>query len=132
MKLTLVSTHAVTALTYLACEKPDGHVASHAIVRAEGVPEKFLLKLLKFLVSARILRSVRGPNGGYALARDPKDITLLEVGESVGGPLRGVAQPVNKEGAALDKRLQAVCDEAAASVRARLATVTLAELAKGR
>ena len=42
------------------------------------------------------------------------------------------APPVSKEGASLDKRLQAVCDEVLAVVRERLAKVTLAELAKGK
>jgi hypothetical protein len=42
------------------------------------------------------------------------------------------APPVSKEGAALDKQLQAVCDEALALVRGRLEKVTLAELAKGK
>jgi hypothetical protein len=60
-----------------------------------------------------------------------KVATLLEVVEAVGGPLRGVARPVGKEGAALGRRLQAVCQAVAAVVRERLAAVTLAELAKG-
>jgi Rrf2 family protein len=132
IKLTLACTHAVTALAYLARQKPNAHLVSHAIARAEGIPEKFLLKLLRPLVSAGILRSVRGPNGGFALARDGKDVSLLEVIEAVDGPRRAVVTPVGKEGAAVDKRLQAVCDEAVASVRERLATVTLAELARER
>jgi Rrf2 family protein len=132
MKLTSASTYAVTALAYLARQRPGGNVASHAIARAEGFPEKDLLKLLKRLASAGILRSVRGPNGGFALARDSKDVTLLEVIEAVDGPRRAVVTPVGKEGAAVDKRLQAVCDEAVASVREQLTTVTLAELARVR
>jgi Rrf2 family protein len=131
MKLTRASTYAVTALAYLVREKPAGPVTSHAIACAEGIPELFLLKQLKLLVSARILRSARGPNGGYRLARDPKAITLLDIVEAVEGPLRALAEPVGKEGAALDKRLQAACDDVAAQVRERLATVALAKLARG-
>jgi Rrf2 family protein len=132
MKLTSASTHAVTALAYLAREKPDGPVVSGTIARAEGIPELFLLKLLRPLVHAGLVRSRKGPGGGYSLARKPKDITLLEIVEAVDGPLRGVAGAVGKEGARVDKQLQAVCDATASLVRERLATVTLAELAKGR
>ena len=64
----------------------------------------------------------------------PKGITLLEVVEAVDGPLGGDLQPVgdSKDGATLDRRLQAVCDGAVSLVRERLAGVTLAELAKGK
>ena len=58
----------------------DKPVASHHIARARGIPELFLLKILKPLVSARILRSVKGPNGGYRLARPAQKITMLEGG----------------------------------------------------
>jgi Rrf2 family protein len=85
MKLTSASTYAVTALAYLAREKPDGPVTAHVIAGAEGIPELFLLKLLNPLAQAGLVRSRKGPGGGYALARDPKDVTLLEVVEAVGG-----------------------------------------------
>ena len=72
-------------------------------------------------------------NAGYSLAKRPRDITLLEVIEAVDGPLRAMAELVGDgEGAALDKRLQVVCDEALAVVREGLEKVTLAELAKAR
>ena len=133
MKLTRASGYALAALAYLAREKPEAPVASHDMAaRANGIPEKFLLKILRRLASVGILRSIRGPNGGYRLAHAPKDITLLEVVEAVDGPIRGLAEPVGDgEGRALDKRLQAVCEEAAAA-RQRLAKVTLAELAKAK
>jgi Rrf2 family protein len=132
MKLTSASTYAVTALAYLAREQPAGPVTAHVIAGAEGIPEMFLLKLLTPLAHAGLVRSRKGPGGGYALARDPKDVALLEIVEAVEGPLRGVAPSVGKEGADLDRRLQAVCDAVAAVVRERLAAVTLEELAKGR
>jgi Rrf2 family protein len=130
MKLTSASTYAVTALAYLAREQPAGPVTAHVIAVAEGIPEKFLLKLLTPLAHAGLVLSRRGPGGGYALARDPKGVTLLEIIDAVDGLLRGVVRPVGKEGAALDKRLQAVCNAAAALVRERLKQVTLAELAR--
>ncbi|HKI30304.1 MAG TPA: Rrf2 family transcriptional regulator [Gemmataceae bacterium] len=133
MKLTRASRYALTTLAYLAREKPDATVASHNIAAAEGIPEKSLLKVLKPLVDVGILRSLKGPHGGYRLARPAKEVTLLEVIEAVDAPIRGATHDVSEwKEAAFDKRLQAVCDEAAALVREGLAKVTLAELAKGK
>ena len=132
MKLSRASSYAIAYLAHLAREKPDKPVASHEVAREKDLPERFLLKLLKPLVDDGILRSVRGPNGGYLLARPAKDVTLLEVVEAVDGPFHGDAGTTGKEGATLDKRLQAVCDETLALVRERLAKVTLAELVKGK
>src|SRR6516165_4589985 len=98
MKLTRGSSYALATLAYLAREKPEAAVSSRAVAAAEGIPERFLLKVLKPLVDAGILRSVRGPNGGYRLVRAPKDVTLLEVIEAVDGPLRAEAPPVSKDG----------------------------------
>jgi Rrf2 family protein len=128
MKLTRASSYAVQALAYLAREGAGRPVPSHVAARAQGSPARFLLKVLKPLVDSGVLRSLRGPDGGYRLARPAKDITLLEIVEAVDGPVRGDAPPVGR----LDRRLQAACDEAAALVRQRLARVTLAELAKAK
>jgi anti-sigma B factor antagonist len=50
-------------------------------------------KVLHQLVSADVLRPTWGPGGGFALARDPEDVTLLDVVEAVDGPLRGEKEP---------------------------------------
>jgi Rrf2 family protein len=97
----------------------------------QGLPERFLQKTLKPLVGAGVLRSARGARGGYALARDPKDVTLLEVIEAVDGPLRALAEPMTKDGGAIGRRLRVVCHDALVLVRERLAEVTLAELTQG-
>ncbi len=133
MKLSHASTYALTYLAHIARARPSRFVPAYEAARAEGLPERFLLKTLKPLVGTGVLRSARGPNGGYALARDPKSVTVLEVVVAVDGPLRVVIQPVGGgEGAALDRRLQTVCDQVLALVRQRLAKVTLAELARGK
>src|SRR3989442_11070769 len=91
MKLTRASSYALHAVAYMAVQKQTQPVASHLIAQARGIPERFLLKVLKPLVSARVLHSVKGPNGGYRLARSPKDITMLEILEAVDGPIRRLA-----------------------------------------
>ena len=69
MKLTLASRYALHAVVHMAGLKKNDPVASHLIAEVHGISDRFLLKVLKPLVSAQILISVKGPNGGYRLAR---------------------------------------------------------------
>ena len=107
-------------------EKP---LASHHIAAARTIPERFLLKVLKPLVTARLLLSVKGPNGGYRLAKPPEKISMLEVIEAVDGPIRGHA-PFEEEGnGPLNHKLEAICKKGAETTRSQLEKVTIAELA---
>jgi Rrf2 family protein len=131
MKLSRASAYALHGLVYLARHNGTTVVPSHDVARAIGAPEKFLLKILRPLGSARLLHSLKGPNGGYRLARPAKDITMLQIVEAVDGPLRAEAPQASEHGAALDKRLQAVCEDAARLVRPVLEGISLASLAAG-
>jgi Rrf2 family protein len=115
----------------MAAQKEKTPVASHLIAQARGIPERFLLKVLKPLVSARVLLSLKGPNGGYRLAKSPNDISMLDIVEAVDGPIRGVSPLSDTEGdGSLDKRLEAICKQTAEQVRKQLQKVRLSELAK--
>jgi Rrf2 family protein len=130
MKFTSSCAYALCALVSLARHQGDRLFASHAIAQAEGLPELFLLKVLKRLASAGVLLSVKGIHGGYRLARTAQRITLLDVVEAVDGPVRG---EVPRSGAdrKLDARLQQACDAAAEVVRSRLRKVSVADLVVG-
>jgi Rrf2 family protein len=137
MKLTRASSYALQALVHIAEQKDTSEpVASHLVARAQGIPERFLLKVLKPLVSVRVLHSVKGPNGGYRLARKPSDISVLDVVEAVDGPIRGqVSFLQEKNGnAKLDRKLETVCNEVAGVTRKQLEGFTIADLmgAKGK
>ena len=129
MKLTRASNYALQALAYLLEQPPDKSVASHVVAEARGIPERFLLKVLQPLVSAGVLRSIKGPNGGYRLARPARQITLLEVVEAVDGPIHGVAPLSEESKDPLDGRLQAVSDQLAEQLRRHLGKVRLSDLA---
>src|SRR5260370_40974980 len=80
MKLTTAASYALHAVAYMAAQKvTDKPVASHKIAQERGIPERFLLKVLKPLVSARVLRSTKGPNGGYHLAKPASQLTMLQI-----------------------------------------------------
>src|SRR5262245_42980228 len=109
MKTTAAARYALRALAYLAA--PDGSptVTSHDVARACGIPEKYLLKVFRLLVTAGVLHSLKGPNGGYHLAQPAKAVTLLEIVEAVDGPLRGLAPAVEAaDGGQLDRQLAAI------------------------
>jgi Rrf2 family protein len=129
MKLSHASSYAIHALGYMAAQADNRLVASHHVARAQHIPERFLLKILRPLVSAGILRSVKGPNGGYRLARPAAKITLLEIIEVMDGPVRGTAPLAESSKSDLDTRLEAVCNQAAEQVRRQLGKVRLSDLA---
>jgi Rrf2 family protein len=130
MKLTRAASYAVHALVFMAVQKQNKPIASHHIAHARNIPERFLLKVLKPLVAARVLQSIKGPNGGYRLARSSTDITLLEILEAVDGPIRGQASISREEtDAQLNKRLEHFCTQAAEAVRKQFQKVRLSELA---
>jgi Rrf2 family protein len=127
MKLTRAASYALHAVAHMAAQKSDRPVASHHIAQARGIPERFLLKVLKPLVSARVLISIKGPNGGYRLARPAGDITMLEIVEAVDGPIRGHA-PLTESNGPLNSKLEAICKTTADSVRKQLEKVRVSDL----
>ena len=133
MKLTCASSYALHAVAYMAQQKSDRPVASHKIAQERGIPERFLLKVLKPLVSARVLLSIKGPNGGYRLARPASDISMLEILEAVDGPIRGVAPLTEENNGPLNNKLEAICKECADDVRKKLEKIKMSTVAgRGR
>jgi Rrf2 family protein len=116
----------------MAVQKHDRPVASHNIAQARGIPERFLLKVLKPLVSARVLLSIKGPNGGYRLAKKADDISMLEVLEAVDGPIRGQAPFSEESNGPLNHKLENICKQSADVVRKQLEKVKVADLVAGK
>src|SRR5262245_32253462 len=129
MRLTRASSYALHAVAYMAAMKKGSPVASHVIAQDRGIPERFLLKVLKPLVSAQILISIKGPNGGYQLAKSPNEITMLEILESVDGPIRGNAPMSQDKDSHINRRLDQICTQSAEALRKQLGKVKLSELA---
>ena len=130
MKLTRASSYALHAAAYMAGQRKGSPTPSHLIAQKRGIPERFLLKVLKPLVSAGLLYSVKGPHGGYRLARPAADISMLDVLEAVDGPIRGNA-PMGHDDPRhpLNRKLAHICDDAAEQTRKQLGKVKLADLA---
>jgi len=90
LRISEAASFAMHASAMLAANK-DQKVSAHAMASVFGVSEAHLSKVLQRLVKVGLLASVRGPRGGFSLARDEHDITLLEVYEAIEGPLQPAA-----------------------------------------
>jgi Rrf2 family transcriptional regulator, cysteine metabolism repressor len=88
MKLSRTSSYALQAVLQLARSDSSGTPIPCSRLAADGkMPERFLLQILRSLVTHGILGSTRGVVGGYCLERSPEDISLLDVIEAVDGPV---------------------------------------------
>jgi Rrf2 family protein len=128
MKFTRATSYALHALVHMSTQKGNRPVPSHLVAQDRGIPERFLLKVLKPLVSAGVLHSVKGPNGGYRLAKAPDRITLLEVIEAVDGPIQGQAFFEGPDTKGLQRKMQALCNQAAESVRRQYQKIRISDL----
>jgi Rrf2 family protein len=114
LSITTKSPYAIRALTELARSGGAGPVPIGELARRRDIPVQFLEQLFAVLRRAGILRSQRGVKGGYSFAREPSDVTVLEVVELLDGPLGGGAE--------------SIFAEAAAAARAVLAKATIADV----
>ncbi|WP_027624407.1 RrF2 family transcriptional regulator [Clostridium lundense] len=87
MNITQEADYAIRAILILAKEGEEAKLDAKTIAERGCIPLRFLLKLLRKLIKAEIIKSFRGVNGGYALLKNSKDINLKEVIEAVDGPI---------------------------------------------
>ena len=100
ISITTKSPYALRALAELARSGGSGPVPIGELARRRDVPVQFLEQLFATLRRAGVLRSQRGVKGGYSFARDPREITVLEIVELLEGPLGADAQGIFEEAAA--------------------------------
>jgi Rrf2 family protein len=87
MHLTQAADYGVRAMIHLASLETGSRMSSTCLARAVGSPEPFLTKVMQFLAAARLVSSRRGNAGGFALAKSPDQISMLDVVEAIEGPL---------------------------------------------
>ncbi len=125
--------YAVRAMVELAAAD-GGPIKGEAIANAQGVPFRFLENILLELRHARLVRSQRGSEGGYRLARPAETITIADVIRTVDGPIASIRSErpdeLSYNGAAAP--LRDVWVALRASMRSVLERVTLADVASGQ
>ncbi|NLI90803.1 MAG: Rrf2 family transcriptional regulator [Peptococcaceae bacterium] len=87
MQLNQATDYAFRAVLYLANNTSQEIIPAQTIADAEEIPMRFLLKIMRSLIQNGIVKSYRGIEGGYALAKLPEEITLLDVVQAVEGPV---------------------------------------------
>jgi Rrf2 family protein len=133
MHVTAKADYAVRAVIELASGGRESPRKVDELAQAQAIPVSFLENILTQLRSAGLVRSQRGPEGGYWLARSPEEVNLAQVIRAVEGPLVGVRglrpEELSYEGSA--KSLQQIWLALRANLRKVLEHVTIADVASG-
>src|SRR5688572_32297421 len=87
MKLSRTVAYGVQATLQLARSNSSSPVPCSQLASEGHMPERFLLQILRHLVTHGILQSTRGVEGGYTLVRSPDNVSLLDILEAIEGPL---------------------------------------------
>ncbi|MEQ8784900.1 MAG: Rrf2 family transcriptional regulator [Pirellulaceae bacterium] len=128
MKMSRTVSYAVNAMVTLARTQNHVPIPCRRLAAEGEMPERFLLQILRNLVTHGILRSTRGVDGGYMLIRSPEDVSLLELIEAIEGPIESPLPAVEN----MPKESQKAIREALASIndttRSQLESIKLAHL----
>jgi Rrf2 family protein len=133
MRMSAKAEYAVRAMVQLATVDSGALVKTDDLAQAQGIPPQFLVDILSDLRTDRLVRSHRGRDGGYELARPSSEISIADVLRCIDGPLASVRDiglgdlPYSGPTAALTDLWQAL----RASMRSVLEQTTLADVAAG-
>jgi Rrf2 family protein len=132
MRLSARADYALRAAIEIATIS-DSHITAEQVARAQQIPVKFLETILTQLRRAGLVRSQRGPDGGFWLARPADEITLADIIRAIDGQLLGVRgeRPENIGYIGSAEPLQRVWIALRASERAILEEVTLGQIVSG-
>jgi Rrf2 family transcriptional regulator, cysteine metabolism repressor len=131
MKLSRTVSYAVRATLQLAQSDPSTPVPCSRLASEGEMPERFLLQILRVLVTHGILRSTRGVDGGYALTKPADQISLLEVIEAIDGPLDSESQNWSPESPeTMETKLQTALLQVTTTARRQLESIKLSQLLK--
>lgn len=129
MKLSRTVVYALRATIRIAQAESPQPIPCSRLAAEGSMPERFLLQILRTLVTADILVSTRGVEGGYRLAAAPEQITLLAIFEAIEGPLNAPTQLGEEFPAISRERLLEALSRVDSSVRENMQAVSLADLA---
>lgn len=134
MHVTAKADYAVRAVVELAGSKQDAPRKVDEVAQAQGIPVSFLENILTQLRSSGIVRSQRGPEGGYWLAHPPDQVNLAQIIRAVEGPLVGVRgqRPEEVQYTGRAESLQQVWIALRANLRRVLERVTVEQVASGK
>jgi Rrf2 family protein len=92
------------------------------------MPERFLLQVLRTLVNEGLLKSTRGVDGGYRLAKPLSQISLLDIVEAIDGPIQPELPQIGGLAPQSQKKLAEALADVAGDAKRRLSSVALSQL----
>lgn len=128
MELSRTVQYALAATLRLGEKAPLGATSCSELAEVGHMPERFLLQILRCLVTHGILASSRGVRGGYVLARPLSSISLLDLIEAVEGPLQRVVLYYPFLSSESESRLTSAIEAARSELRHPLADLKLSAL----
>lgn len=129
MKLSRTAGYGLAALVQLARMETNEPVSCTRLAEQKKLPDRFLLQVLRRLVTNGILRSTRGIEGGYSFARKPDDVSILEIVEAIDGPLNADIPPEVGLPDDVAAKLETAIHAATESMRKQLGALKLAAVA---
>jgi Rrf2 family protein len=134
MRISAKADYAVRAAVELAAADDEKPVKAERIATAQGIPLNFLENILGELRHAGIVRSHRGAEGGFRLARAANEITIADVIRAVEGPLASIrgGPPEQAEYGGAAEALPRVWIAVRANLRSVVERVTVADVASGK
>ena len=132
MKVSMKGDYGVRALVELAHHYGEKPVQSAVIASRQCIPEPYLDQLLTSLRRSGFIRSVRGPQGGHALIRDPRELRLSEAISALEGSLSPISCLEDPDGCPKNTNccLLPVWREVAEATLRILEGITIADLAE--
>jgi Rrf2 family protein len=134
MRISAKADYAVRAVVELAAATGEKPVKAERIATAQSIPLNFLENILGELRHAGIVRSHRGAEGGFRLAKSAGEITVADVIRAVEGPLASVrgGPPEDSSYGGASEALPRVWIASRANLRKVVEHVTVADVARGR
>ena len=87
MQITRQADYALRTIIYLSRLAPDEKAPTSIIAKKQHIPSSFLAKIISQLSVAGLIHTARGAHGGVSLAKNPEEISVLEVIEAIDGPV---------------------------------------------
>jgi FeS assembly SUF system regulator len=132
LRMSKLTDYATVVLSHLSDAEGSLHTATDIAART-GLGLPTVSKLLKAMTRADIVTSVRGPQGGYRLARSPRDISAADVIDALEGPVAITACSSTEVGCDLEPvcRVGSAWQRINLAIRVALRDVSLAQLTEG-
>lgn len=130
MKLSRTVAYALQATLQLAETNTKGPTPCSKLAADGSMPERFLLQILRSLVTHEILQSTRGVDGGYALVRAPEEISVLDIIEAIEGPVSSSFPTSDHLDEGSRVRLNVALQQVASTARQQLHAIKLSQLVR--